>query len=256
MTKTAVIIQARMGSSRLPGKMLLELARRPAISHVLERAQHIAGADVVCCAVPDTADSDALADTVGNSGAVLFRGSEHDVLDRYYRAARHLGADVILRLTGDCPLIDPVLCSAVISLRAETGATYASNCMPAVWPHGLDCEAFPFDWLERAAREATDPLHREHVAPFIRLHPEARHATLPGPGRDLSDHRWTLDTPADLTFLRALFDRLPDGPEGWPYRVPLGIVEADPALAAINLGAGKKNWSDPPAPPVPRSQNT
>ena len=238
-----------MGSSRLPGKMLLELAGRSVISHVIERAQGIREADVVCCAVPDTADSDALADEVSKTGALLFRGSENDVLDRYYRAARWLEADVILRITGDCPLIDPEMCGAVVRLQAETGATYASNCMPAVWPHGLDCETFPFDWLERAAKEATDPLHREHVAPFIRLHPEARHATLPGPDRDLSDHRWTLDTPADLTFLRALFDRLPPGPEGWPYRVPLGIVESHPELAAINRGAGRKNWADSPAPP-------
>ena len=234
--RTAVIVQARMGSTRLPGKVMEKLAGETVLSHVLRRCQAIETADMVCCATVDGEDGGAIAAEAARCGVEVFRGSEQDVLDRYYRAARHLSADVIMRVTGDCPLIDPAICASVLRLRAEGDADYACNNMPPSWPHGLDCEAFTFAWLERAAREASKPSEREHVTPFIRNHPEARKVNLPAPDGDLSAHRWTLDTEADLRFLRALFERLPGGPEGWRYEVPLAIVEAEPALSEMNAG--------------------
>ena len=233
---TAVIVQARMNSSRLPGKVMKELAGETVLAHVLRRCQGIEAADIVCCATVEGSDGDPIAVEAARLGVEVFRGSEQDVLDRYYRAARELQADVIMRVTSDCPLIDPEICAQVVRLRTEKGADYATNNMPPSWPHGLDCEAFTFHWLERAAREAVRPSEREHVTPFIRNHPEARRTNLAGPGGRVADHRWTLDTASDWRFFEALFERLPGGSEGWSYRVPLAIVQRDPALAAINAG--------------------
>jgi spore coat polysaccharide biosynthesis protein SpsF (cytidylyltransferase family) len=233
---TAAIVQARMGSTRLPGKVMMDLAGRTVLSHVLERCRAIVGVDVVCCAVPDSADSDPVADEAARCGVEVFRGSETDVLDRYHKAALARKADVVLRITSDCPMTDPAVAAQVLQLREDENADYACNSMPPTWPHGLDCEAITFDWLDKAAREAKEPFDREHVTPFIRNHPDAHKVNMPGPGNGAEKHRWTIDTPDDMEFMAALFERLPQGPEGWDYRKPLAIVEADADLAAINAG--------------------
>jgi spore coat polysaccharide biosynthesis protein SpsF len=234
--RIAVIIQARMASTRLPGKVLMDLGGRTVLARVIERARAIPGADVVVCAVPEGAADDPVAAEAARAGAVVTRGSESDVLDRYWRAAQSIGADAVMRVTSDCPLIDPEICGQLIALWREASADYGSINTPPAWPHGLECEIFSFAWLERAAREAVKPSEREHVSPFIRNHPEARQVNLAGPGPQTVRHRWTLDHPDDLAFLRALWARLPPGPAGWSWRVPFAIVEADPALAAINAG--------------------
>ena len=234
--RSVVIVQARMGSTRLPGKVMMDLAGRSVLAHVLARCAAIPGIDAVCCATVAGPDGDPVAAEVARCGASVFRGAEQDVLDRFYQAARKLKATTVMRVTSDCPVVDPALCGAVLALLDSTPADYAANNTPPSWPHGLDCEAFSFAWLERAAKEAQKPSEREHVTPFIRNHPEARRANLAGPGGGVEEHRWTLDTQADLDFLRALFARLPAGTSSWNYRVPLALVEADPALAAINAG--------------------
>lgn len=223
-----------MGSTRLRGKVLMEVGGTTVLRHVLGRCRAIAGADVVCCAIPDGADSDPVAAEARRTGVEVFRGSEADVLDRYWQAARALKADIVMRVTSDCPLIDPAVAAEVLRLRAKQGIDYVCNNMPPTWPHGLDCEALTFAWLERAAREANKPYDREHVTPFVRAHPESRKANLPCPVPGVVKHRWTLDTPADLAFMRALFSRLPAGPAGYGWRVPLGLIEADPSLAHID----------------------
>jgi spore coat polysaccharide biosynthesis protein SpsF len=232
---TATIVQARMGSTRLPGKVMRTLGHQTVLAHVLERCAAISNSDVVCCAVAEGLDNDAVADEARRCGAVVFRGSEKDVLARYSGAASMLGAEVVLRVTSDCPLIDPDVCAQVISLRERNGAAYACNNMPRSWPHGLDCEAMPRAWLERADREASLPEEREHVSPYLRNHPTAPKANLAAPVAGLAGHRWTLDTERDFRFFEALWERLPSGRDGWPYAAPLAVVEADPALAAMNL---------------------
>ncbi len=196
----------------------------------------ITGADVVCCAVPWGSADDPVADEAARCGALVVRGSEKDVLARYYDAALECRADVIVRVTSDCPLLDPTLAVGVLSLVTDHNAGYACNNLPPSWPHGLDCEAFQFAWLARAARHARRPSEREHVTPYLRHHPHVRRLSLHGPGGSIVHHRWTLDNEADLRFLRALFRRLPEGPSSHNYRVPLAIVEHDPALAAMNAG--------------------
>ncbi len=234
MSRSVCIIQARMASTRLPGKVLLELAGRTVLSHVLERCQAIPGIDVVCCATPEGTDCDPVVAEAQRCGVEIFRGSEKDVLDRYYGAAKEQGANFVLRVTSDCPLIDPELCGRVLAEVTSDRADFAVNNVPATWPHGLDCEAFTFALLERAAHESQIYAEREHVSLFMCHASGVRHANVATEEKGIGHHRWTLDTPQDYAFFDALFPRLPEGPEGWGYRVPLALVEADPELAAIN----------------------
>jgi spore coat polysaccharide biosynthesis protein SpsF (cytidylyltransferase family) len=236
MSRTAVIVQARLGSSRLPGKVLMTLEGRTVLSHVIERCAAIPGADAVCIAVPDRAQDDPVAAEAAACGALVSRGPELDVLARYAIAARESGATTVMRVTSDCPVLDPAVAGDVLRLVTGGHADYACNNLPPSFPHGLDCEAFRADWLQRAADGAILPSEREHVTPWLRNHPTLRRSVLAGPGGNTIHHRWTLDTPDDLDFLRALFARLPKGPSGWAYRVPLAIADADPALVAINAG--------------------
>jgi spore coat polysaccharide biosynthesis protein SpsF (cytidylyltransferase family) len=233
---TAIIVQARMKSTRLPGKVMMDLAGKTVLEHVLTRLQTVRGADVICCAVPDASSSDPVATEAERIGVLVFRGSEEDVLDRYYQAAKMCGADRIVRVTSDCPVIDPFVCGEVIKLLKMSGADYACNNMPPSWPHGLDCEAITFKWLERSACEAIKKFEREHVTQYVRNHSDAKIANLSGPGKDVVHHRWTIDTPEDYAFFKMLWPRLPEGSASMDYRNILKIVEDDPTLAAINAG--------------------
>jgi spore coat polysaccharide biosynthesis protein SpsF len=230
---TAIIIQARMASTRLPGKVLLDLNGRSVLSHVIERCQAVKNADVVCCAIPDNTESDPVALEAENCGSVVYRGSEQDVLDRYFQAAKWLKADIVLRVTSDCPMIDPDVCDAVLNRRAVEDADYATNNMPPSWPHGLDCEAIKFKWLKRAWLESTEPQDREHVTPFIRRNKKAHKVNVEGPGGSLLEHRWTLDYPEDLEFMQALFAKLPEHPVPTMTQMHQ-ILGAHPEISAIN----------------------
>jgi spore coat polysaccharide biosynthesis protein SpsF (cytidylyltransferase family) len=234
--RTVVIVQARMGSSRLPGKVLQDLGGKTVLRRVLERCAVIKGVDCVCCAIPSGEENEPVAAEADCCGAIVKRGSETDVLDRYYQAALELRASFIMRVTSDCPLLDPDIATEVLELVTQDGADYACNNMPPSWPHGLDCEAFRYEWLERAAHEAVLSSEREHVTPFIRKHPAVHKLVLNGPGDDIARHRWTLDTEQDLVFLKVLFERMPEGRPSYTYRCPLAIVENDPKLQALNGG--------------------
>jgi len=234
--RSAIIVQARVGSTRLPGKVLEDLAGKTVLRHVLERCFAVEGVEIVCCAVPEGGADDAVAAEAARCRVMVVRGEEQDVLARYLQAAIACRAEAIVRITSDCPLLDPSLVARVLALVTEKGADYSSNTQPRGFPHGLDCEAFTFHWLQRAAQEARLPSEREHVTPYLRTHPEVRRECLEGPGGNTVLHRWTLDDESDLRFLRALFARLPSGPAGYDYRVPLAIVEGEPELAAINAG--------------------
>ena len=233
MPRTAAIIQARMASTRLPGKVLLELAGCTVLEHVIMRARAISGIDVVCCAVPEGAASDAVAREAARCGAEVFRGPEQDVLARYFGAAFMLKATTILRVTSDCPLIDPETCAAVIHLRNDTASDYACNNMPPTFPHGLDCEAFTLEILERAASEARLPVEREHVTQWMRTHPNLRRANLTDAHSDGAGLRWTLDYPEDFAFFTALFGYLPSTVIPTTAQVRKVLTE-HPELATIN----------------------
>lgn len=233
MPRTVVIAQARMGSSRLAGKVLAEIADRPIMEHVLTRAMAIEGADAVCLATTDLDEDDAVAAAGHSLGVVVVRGSASDVLGRYALAARATGAEIVMRITCDCPLIDPEVCAAVLALRQRTDSDYAANVIRRDWPHGLDCEAFTAAMLARAAEAATEPYDREHVTPWVRRH-AASAAHLDGPGAPASDQRWVVDYPEDLDFVRGVMGRLPPPPALPGWREVLALIEQNPALAALN----------------------
>jgi spore coat polysaccharide biosynthesis protein SpsF len=234
--RTVVVVQARMGSTRLPGKVLADVAGRPLVAHVLDRAQRIRGAVEVALAIPDLAEDDPLARAGAALGVRVVRGSSDDVLDRYLAAAEATRADAVVRVTGDCPLLSPAVASDV--LEAFPGADYASNTLERTFPRGLDTEVISVGALRVAGREATSAAEREHVTPFIWRRPERFALRSVRSAVDRSALRWTVDTPEDLELVRAIHAEL--GP-GW-FDMPeiVALLERRPELAAMNAGVAQK----------------
>ena len=193
---TAAIIQARVGSSRLPCKVLLPLpTRRIVIEEVLYRANQIRGVDRVICAIPTSPENDKLAELAGVR-CIVVRGPEHDVLQRYVQAAATVDADVIMRITADCPLIEPEVCEQVLAARAEANADYASNIEPRTFAQGLDCEVFTRAALEVAHENSTSKYDREHCTPYMRKAPGVMRVNVFADVNE-SERRLTLDTKED-----------------------------------------------------------
>lgn len=200
---TVAVIQARMSSTRLPGKVMKPLGEQPVIAWCVRAAQAIPGADETVVATSVDASDDIIADWCAGQQVTCIRGSLSDVLARYALAARQVKADVVMRLTADCPLLDPEVCGEVLRLLQVSGSDYASNIeSPRCWPQGLDCEAFTAAALLRAEAEASSPYDHEHVTPYLRNNPQRfKLASLPCPVPGLGLERWTLDTPHDYDFL-------------------------------------------------------
>ena len=193
---TVCIVQARITSKRLPGKVMYPLGDKPVIWHVLCAAKEIPGVDRVICAVPEDPRSAVIANEAIGMGVDVRYGSETDVLERYWEAAQ--GSDVIVRVTADCPFIDPFQCGKVLELL--DGVDYASNCFPRNCNKGLDCEAFTFEALDLAYGKTQNPYDREHVTPWLQRNLKIR--TLKGeydPSVNLC-----IDTPEDYIRLRGL----------------------------------------------------
>jgi glutamate-1-semialdehyde aminotransferase/spore coat polysaccharide biosynthesis protein SpsF (cytidylyltransferase family) len=232
--KTVAILQARMASTRLPGKVLADLGGKPVLSWVVRAARAALGVDDVCVATSTSAADDAVAAWCKSNGVFFHRGPESDVLDRYAGAARASGAQVIVRLTADCPLLDPAVIAQTVRLRAMTNADYASNVDPPTWPDGLDCEVLTGEALFTAAAEATRPSDREHVTPFVRNNRDRFTAeTLIAPLPGLAAERWTLDVPDDLALLSALAARLPSD-RAPSYLEVLAVLDREPQLRDLN----------------------
>ncbi len=232
-----------MGSTRLPGKVLAPLRGRPMLAWQLERLAACRRVDDIVVATSDAPADDPIEDLARRAGVGCFRGPERDVLRRYAGAARAAAADVVARVTGDCPLVDAAVADAVIAglVDASPPCDYASNVLERTWPRGLDVEALHRDALERCDRMATSAAAREHVTWFIvEERPELfvrRSITDAGRNADL---RWTVDTPEDLEMMRQLFDAAGiDAPRA-SYPELLAHVRAHPELAAINAGVAQK----------------
>lgn len=228
------IVQARMGSSRLPGKVLMEIVDKPMLQHVVERAAAAPGIDRVVVATTTDPQDDAVAALAEAMGVAVERGSVDDVLDRYVRAARNHDAEVVVRITGDCPVLDPQVVGRVVAAFQEADVDYASNVDPPTYPDGLDTEVIAMAALETAWREARAPSEREHVTTFIRRHPERFSMLTVQCDRDLAGLRWTVDEPQDLAFIRAVYDRLGTTPFGMAEM--LRLLEKEPDLAQVNAG--------------------
>jgi spore coat polysaccharide biosynthesis protein SpsF (cytidylyltransferase family) len=239
--KVVMIVQARMGSTRLPGKVMLDVGGQPMVARVLRRARRARLVDDLVLATSTAQDDDVIATFAHDMGVRVFRGSELDVLDRFYRAAQMLGADVVVRVTADCPFIDPAVADTVVEafLASAPNVSFASNTLERTFPRGLDVEVASFDALSAAWSEATDPHERAHVMPFIYQRPARFQLLNVFSGARHGDLRWTVDTAADLAFARAVYARM-GGEDDFPWRAVLPILDREPAIAALNRGVTQK----------------
>lgn len=228
------ILQARVSSTRLPGKVLKPILGHPMLQRQLERIQRAKSINRLTVATSNQADDQPIVDLCRNLGVSCFQGSLDDVLDRFYRAAVSVGAEHIVRLTGDCPLADPEVIDRVVGFFIEGGFDYASNTIEPTFPDGLDVEVFGFSSLETAWREAKLGSHREHVTPFIWQQPNRFNVASYKGERDLSNMRWTVDEPEDLEFVRAVYDALYPIDPGFSTSRILEYLVEHPDLAALN----------------------
>ena len=210
--RRVAIVQARMGSTRLPGKVLADLGGRPVLAHVLERAALIAPNATLVLAIPAGPSDDPLEEVGLKAGAVIVRGSAEDVLDRYHQAAERAGADAVVRITADCPLLDPAVSSQVVARFLAGDVDYVSNIHPPTFPDGYDTEMMSSAALDAAWHEAAVPYEREHVTPFIWQRPGRFRLANVAEEVDRSSWRLTLDTAEDLERIRRIYQQL--GPRG------------------------------------------
>ncbi len=248
--KTVAIVQARMGSTRYPGKVMLPICGTPMIGLLLQRLSGARNIDQIVLATSDDARNEPLAKYVRELGHSVFQGSENDVLGRYYLAAQGAGADTVVRITGDCPLVDPSLVDEMIAAYRDAAVDYLGNGSPPTYPDGLDVEVFSFKALEAAARQATSAADREHVTPFLRRSDKfsrANHAD----AADESGERWTVDEPEDFEVISNVFQHFhPRRDFGWREVLALrrehsGWFEGNRHLIrneGSQLGAGQKLW--------------
>ena len=212
---TLAIVQARTGSSRFPGKVLQEVNGQPLVELLLKRLSLAKRLDKIVVAIPSSEDNDALSYAVNELGFDVIRGEEQDVLSRYYEAARRYNPNFIVRVTGDCPLIDPQLVDLVVDTCKAAGVEFGSNTRPPTYPDGLDVEVFSYEALTRAYKEAVDLFDREHVTPFIARTAQSEIVNVTN-DCDFSTERWTVDHPEDLTVIRNIIERFhPDITFSW-----------------------------------------
>lgn len=237
--RIVAIIQARMGSTRLPGKVLKDLAGETVLARVVNRTQRAKLLHDVVVATTDKPADDRIVQECARLEIACFCGDEADVLDRYYRAAQRFAADVIVRITSDCPLIDPEITDKTIAAFLESRPDYASNTLVRTYPRGLDTEVISFGALGRAWREARKPHEREHVTPYIYQHPAEFKLLSVTEDADYSGHRWTVDAPEDLEFVRAICARFKDYPS-FLWRDVLDLLDREPEVMELNRSVPQK----------------
>ena len=245
--KIVIIVQARMGSTRLPGKVMRTLAGRPMLDHVLDRLERVAGADEVVVATTEQEHDQAIVDLVGARPSIgLFCGSEHDVLARYHAAAQQYGADVVVRITADCPLIAPSVVDRCIEVfRSRAGSIdYVTTGMRRTYPRGLDTEVLNFQALDAAHREATEDWDREHVTAFVYKRPERFRLLSVEDDADHSHLRWTVDTPEDFEFVSRIYDALYSSNPRFDYHDVLALLARHPSWSDINRHVRQKSELD------------
>lgn len=241
------VVQARLGSVRLPGKVLMPALGRPLLAHLVDRLGRAESVDRIVLAVPDSEVNDELESFARAHGVSCYRGSEGDVLDRYCRAADQAGATVVVRITGDCPLVDPALVDLVVGMLLDAGLDYVRTSEG--FPDGFDVEAFTIAALRRAGEQATSDYDREHVTPYLRTDPANRVAEVAPPG-EAPDIRVTLDDPEDATVIAGVFDWF--GHNRFGFDDVARLARTHPDLFAANratrrnegalMGSGQKLW--------------
>lgn len=233
------VVQARMGSTRLPGKVLKNMGGESVLARVVKRLRRSSLISEVVIATSASPGDAAVVREADRVGVRCFRGSERDVLDRFYQAARMFHAELVVRITSDCPLIDAEITDKAIRAFINDRPDYASNALERTYPRGLDTEVISADALARAWREAKEPYEREHVTPFLYEHPELFSIVSVGNDVDYSSFRWTLDTLEDLEFIRAVYGRF-DNRDDFSWRDVLALLEREPALRELNSQVRQK----------------
>jgi len=235
-----IFIQARMGSTRLPGKTLKPILGKPMLSYQIERLRRSKKADTIVVVIPDTSENNILELYCKQEQIPCFRGSEEDVLARYYHAAMERKADAIVRITSDCPLIDAAIIDQAISIFCEGDYDYVSNTLIKTFPRGLDVEVFSTKALAYAFHHTDHQHEREHVTPYFYQHPDLFRLKNISSNMNLAHHRWTVDTPEDLELIMRIFERLyPQNPEFTTNDV-LALFEIYPELYSINAHVHQK----------------
>ncbi|MCY9692370.1 glycosyltransferase family protein [Paenibacillus alginolyticus] len=232
--RTVAIIQARMGSTRLPGKVLLQLVDRTVLEHVINRVRGVQEIDDIVIATTDDAQDDPIQLEAEKLGVSVYRGSEQDVLARYYEAACVSKAEAIVRITSDCPVLDIDVTSQVIRSFCSAEADYTSNCLERSFPRGLDTEVFTFSSLQEAYHHAKEAYEREHVTPYLYLNPQRFRLSSFVNDQDLSNYRWTLDTIEDWKLIQMIYEKLYSPSRIFSWSEVLDLYKQHPELADIN----------------------
>ena len=243
--KVVTFVQARMSSRRLPGKVLAPIMGEPMLMRVLSRARRARTVDETWVLTSEDESDDPIVKLCAERGIPCFRGSLDDVLGRFVQAARVAGPDIIVRITADCPLVDPeVIDRTVDVLISDSTVVYAATRMPEqrTFPVGIDVEVFWREALERSAAVALDRYQREHVTPWFYDGSQGDPIVHVQAERDLSGHRWTVDTAEDLAFIRALWPQLPSVDAG--YEEIATIVDAHPGLRALNSHVRQRHYRE------------
>lgn len=230
---TIAIIQARLGSTRLPGKVLLDLEGKTVLEHVIERVKASELINDVVVATTIRKEDLRIIKLCAGLGISVYCGSVDDVLDRYYQAARLFKADHIVRITSDCPLMDPMVIDEVIALHIREKADYTSNTIKETYPDGEDVEVFTFDALKKAWKNANLASEREHVTPYLRKNPAFKKASLEFK-KDLSHKRWTLDNPEDYEFIKLIYKNLYNKTQLFGMDEILKFIDKNPEVEKIN----------------------
>ena len=232
--KTKTIIQARVGSTRLPHKVLLTIMNKPVLEYVIERGSCAKNIDGVIIATTTSEEDSPIVDIAAKLRIKMYRGSENDVLGRFYHAAKAFGAENIVRITADCPLIDPKIIDSVVDCYIKNKADYCSNVLEPTFPDGEDVEIFSFKTLLQAWESAQLPSEREHVTSYIIKHPERFKLISVKNNLDLSAKRWTLDEKKDFQFIKSILEALyPDNPM-FTMEDILKFVSKNPDLENLN----------------------
>lgn len=230
------IVQARMGSTRLPGKVLIDIQGKPLLEHVMDRVGMTRLIDRIVIATTVNEKDKAVIEFAKNLSIPYYVGSEDDVLDRFYQAARKFGANIIVRITPDCPMIDPHVIDEVIERYLKGDYDYVANTLKRTYPDGLDVEVFSYKALEKAWKEARWFSEREHVTPYIWKNPDKFRLSTVESEVNLSHLRWTVDEESDLQFVREVYRHIYKEGDIFYMEDVLNLLAKHPELKQINQG--------------------
>lgn len=241
--RVVAITQARMGSTRLPGKVLKPIGEKTMLARVINRAKQACLVNEVVVATTVEPADQAIVAECKHLGVSYFCGSEEDVLDRFYQAAQAHRAEGVVRITADCPFIEPTVIDKVVSVFLAKQPDYASNVLERTYPRGLDVEVMKFETLSLAWQEAVEIYQRVHVTPYIYQNPDKFSLLAITAETNHSDYRWTVDTPEDLEFAQSIYARL-DNNETFNWQDVLSLLAQEPDLIDLNRRICQKSLQD------------